>query len=525
MTASENRFAEARDVEVSEVYRAAVRPGYACWTTLWHDMEGSLYLAFAEKRRAPNVLWEPVPLDFWESMGLPIHYHASFCNGSKDVLTELVVLRSEDDGATWIESGRCPSKVINAFAWASLPDGRLIRVVSDDYVAFDPDYKPQLRVEVSDDGGNTWQLHAVVLEGFQTYAYCLKRLEDGTFILVAPYQECFGPGRARQARHTIRPHAHRSLEYTTGVFFSRDEGRSWSGPMTAFPGDLVSEPDFVELPSGDLLFVYSETGPGPGVQLRQKFFKVPHGFLPGPVSKVISGWAPERFVLTRDGLLVGPQRGAIYSCSNDEGATWHQVHGLPDCPYQPRIIELADGRLLTSWHIGGDNFFGELDQWVGTHGFRLEANLPDSTGLSLARVLNAEGNRYLNVYEVALTQGGRPLAGRKVHFAYHRQRPDGGDYRKSHDPREAGERREAVTDEAGRAQLDLSEYEKSPDTPNPHIFDTGQRHMHYRVTAWFESDPGDPSVPSCRSEVYCAYPLNMSKEELGHGEGGMDSNV
>jgi hypothetical protein len=516
MPPTSRHLAEAKDVQINEVYHPAQRPGYACWTALWHDLEGTLYLAFAEKRRAPNTLWAPVPLDFWESMGLPIHYHTSFCNGSRDVLTELVVLRSEDDGTTWTESGRSPSKVINAFAWSSLPDGGIIRAVSDDYVAFDPVYKPQLRVEVSDDGGSSWRVRAVVLEGFQTYAYCLDRLEDGTYVLVAPYQEAFGPGRARQARHTVRPHAHRELEYTTGVFFSRDEGRSWSGPQTAFPGELVSEPDFVELPSGDLLFVYAETGAAPGVQLRQKFIKVAHGFVPGPVFEVVCGWAPERFVRTRSGLLVGAQRGAVYSCSNDEGASWHQIHGAPDCNYQPRTVELADGRLLTSWHIGGDNFFGELDQWVGTHVFRLEVDLPEPTMLALARTLNNAGSRYTNIYEVTLTQGSLPLPDRTVHFAFHRARPVPGDYNKARDPREAGTRRTAVTDDAGRARLDLSEYEKAPDTPNPHVFDTGQMHMHYRVTAWFEPDPADPAVPACRSEVYSAYPLNMSKAELGH---------
>ena len=511
---SAGRFAEARDVQVNEVYHPAERPGYACWTALWHDLDGGLYLAFAEKRRATNTLWEPVPLDFWESMGLPIKYHTSFCNGSKDILTELVVLKSNDDGKTWTETGRCPSKVINAFAWASLPGGRIIRAVSDDYVAFDPAYKPQLRVEVSHDGGNTWQVQAVVLEGFQTYSYCLQRLKDGRLILVAPYQEAFGPGRPRKARHTIRPNAHRELECTTGVFFSDDEGKSWSGPQTAFPGDLVNEPDFVELPSGDLLFVYSQSGGEPHVQLRQKFFRTTSGYVPGPVFDIVCGHAPERMVRTRDGLLVGAMRMGDYMCTNDEGATWYKIHGLPRCEYQPRIIELADGRLLTSWHIGGDNFFGELDQWVGTHVFRLEANLPEPTRLVLARSKNAENTKFINAFEVTLTQGNRPLAGKTVYFAYHRQPHD--DYRCTYDPRQAGTQRTAVTDENGKARLDLSEYGKPPTGRKPTIFDTGQMHMHYRVTAWFDSDVAESGLPPCRSDVYCAYPLNMSKQDLGH---------
>ena len=497
---AQRQFACAKDVARQEVYHPAERPAYACWTVLWPGVEGGTYLAFAEKRRAPNLTWEPVPLDFWESMGLPINYHTSFCNGAKDILTEVVVLKSDDNGKTWTESGRSPSKVINAFAWANLPGGRIIRARSDDYVAFDPSYAPQLRAEVSADGGTTWTTRAVVLEGYSTYSYRLKRLADGTLVLAAPYSAGFGPGRVRAARHTVRPFVRNELEMTVGVFVSTDEGKNWSSPLTAFPGVQAWEPDFVELPSGDLLFVNSSVQGGPAT--RQYFRKTTRGFVPGAVFEVVAGQAPECLIHTRDGLLVGAIRGGDYVCSNDEGATWRKIHGLPRCDYQPYMIELPDGRLLCTWHIGGDNFFGERDQWVGSTTFRLETDLPAPTRMTLVRELVPSGDKYGNTYLIALTSGGGPLAGKTVHFAFHKRYTP--DYDASHDPREAGTRRTAVTDEKGHARLDLSEFDGEPNM-----------HQSYRVTAWFTPDESDVSLAPCRSEVYHAYAVNMTKKDLG----------
>ena len=73
-----------------------------------------------------------------------------------------------------------------------------------------------------------------------------------------------------------------------------------------------------------------------------------------------------------------------------------------------------------------------------------------------------------------------------------------------------------VTDANGQARLDLSPFGEPPVGRKPTLFDTGQMHMHYRVTAWFEPDAAESGLPACRSDVYCAYPLNMSKQELGH---------
>ena len=501
-------FAEAKDVESHEIYHPAERPGYACWTALWNGPEGSTYLAFAEKRRGLNTLWEPVPLGFWESMNLPVNYHTSFCNGSRDVITEMVVLESCDAGGTWAQIGRSPSKVINIFAWEGLADGSIMRVLSNDYVAFDPSCQPRLQAQVSGDRGNTWTTRSILMEGYQTYPYRLKRLSDGTLVLLLEYQAGFGPGRIRRCRHTKRPYVHR--EETFALFFSADEGRSWVGPQTVFAGEHAPEADFVELPGGDLLFVNSVMQGGP--QLRQKFLRTERGFVPGPVFDVVAGVSPECLVLTRSGLLIGANRfckgyggrAGIYTCSNDEGATWYKIGGLPPCNYQPRIIELSDGRVLCTWHIGGDNFFGEADQWVGAHTFRLVADLPRPTKLSIEREKNPEKTRYVNAYTAKLTCGGAPLRDREVHFAYHLRNTQ--DYDQAADPRERGTVASRVTDDKGRARLDLSELDEHT-----------HPHQSYRVTTWFEPDTDAGRLASARSEIYFAYTATMDVRDLNEG--------
>ena len=498
-------FAEAKDVESHEIYHPAERPGYACWTALWNGPEGSTYLAFAEKRRGLNTLWEPVPLGFWESMNLPVNYHTSFCNGSRDVITEMVVLKSGDTGRTWTQTGRSPTAVINIFAWESLTDGSIIRMVSDDYVAFRPSCQSQLRAEVSGDGGNTWTTRSILMEGCQTYPYRLKRLGDGTLVLLLEYQAGFGPGRVRRCRHTKRPYVRR--EETFALFFSADEGRSWTGPQSAFAGEYAPEADFVELASGDLLFVNSILQAGP--QLRQKFHKTERGFVPGPVFDVISGVSPECLVLTRSGLLLGANRfcqgyggrAGIYTCSNDEGATWYKIGSLPRCNYQPRIVELSDGRILCAWHTGADNFFGECDQWVGAHTFRLDADLPQPTKLSIERETDPEKTKYVNAYTATLTYAGDPLKDREVHFAYHLRYTQ--DYDQAADPRDRGTVSTSVTDERGRARLDLSELDEHTDP-----------HQSYRVAAWFEPGADARRLAPARSEVYSAYTVTMDVRDL-----------
>jgi hypothetical protein len=424
-------------------------------------------------------------------MNLPHGYHTALCNGDKTIVYEHVVLRSGDQGKTWTEIGRHVSPYDATFAWTCLRDGRFIRGMCNSYEEFDPAKPIVFWTETSSDGGNTWKKGKEFFEGHSgsgSHPHRLKRLKDGTLVVLITHEAAFGPGRERIGRNAKRPYVRQ--ENTAFILFSKDNGESWAGPLTIFPGALTYEPDFVELPSGDLLFLNSTVQGGP--QIRQYVRKTRFGYIPGPVIDVVSGPVPECVVCTQNGLLVGAARCREYSCSNDEGATWHTIAGLPGCEYQPSIVETSDGRLLCAWHHGSDQPFGESDQYVGTHRFRLDANLPVATQLDLQRDMDAGRQQYINSYTLTLTAGPKLLARKTLHYEVkirYQDQPLTGS---------------VTTDGQGRARIELAD----------HFKEVTNIHLCYWLKAWFDPQPGDLLSPS-RSAEYMAYVMTTTKNELG----------
>ena len=509
--------ATAINVEQTRVYEPKVQPGHAAWTVLWRSPQGHVYVAFHEKRRGTNPTWKPIPLEFYEVMQSPVNYHTTTCNGGKDLVSESVVMRSDDEGKSWQEVGRSPSQVMNMFAWACLGDGSIIRALSDDYVAFDPGTTTRLCVEVSEDEGITWQMRSVIMEGYAAYSYRLKRLSDGTLILVAPYNEGFGPGRPCPRR--IGKRAGVIVELTCGLFFSYDQGHTWSGPAPLFPGILAWEPDFVELPDGNLLFFNSTFQRGKPA--RQFVFRQGQRFIPGPVYEVPGDGIPETVTLTDDGLLVGAIRCGDYTCSNDQGVTWYRIEGLPTCEYQPYIMTMCDGSLLNVWHHGKDSFFGEISQFIGAHRFELKADMPAVTHLGIERELSTAGDRYINAYTVTLTADGIPQADKTINFAYQLRYTD--DFACTDDPKQAGTRVTATTDKQGRATLDLRTLPDVIEVNHPQYRVAAKLdlvediHHQYRVTAWYEPKHDETLLAATRSDVYFAHTITMTRDELAAG--------
>ena len=491
-------FARAGDVRTDTVYRAAAHPGHACWVTLWQDSAGTVRLSFVDTRRASNPLWQPVPLDYWEAMGYPDTYYTSLCNASKASVYELVVLASTDYGETWVESGRAANTHPWPYgAWVSLERGQaILRVECNDYTASCPGRKQQAAALISRDGGKSWQQRGVVMEGYATEPYRLKTLADGTLALLGNYWASYGrPDRELPTRSTKRPYVRQ--ENTAALFFSTDEGASWSGPLPVLPGVLAWEPDFVELPCGDLLILNCTVQGGP--QVRQRVRRVRGTFVPGPVSDIVSGQVPECLVYTTSGLIVGAVRGGTYTCSNDDGATWYEIAGLPACGYQPSVTELPDGRLICAWHGGGgDEPFGEKDLWIGVTSFRLTADLPAPTRLCIARQMDRRETQFLNAYVVSLTHGGEPLPGKTIRCKVTKRE---GHYASGPGTIEST----AVTDAEGRARIDLTEaFAGETDI-----------HLSYTVTARFDPDGGDRRFQPARSGEYNAYAVTPTKADLG----------
>jgi hypothetical protein len=203
------------------------------------------------------------------------------------------------------------------------------------------------------------------------------------------------------------------------LFFSHEQGKTWSAPLPIFGGQNVSETDFVELPSGDLLFFNNSIFAHPG---RQFVYRNGTRFTPGFLERVRAGAVPETVCLTKDGLLVGCMRPGRYSWSDDLGQTWQPLSGIPDRGpevYQPWIHALDDGRIACAGHLGADDPVGGRDQYLSVHLFRLKVlRKTKDTQVRVERDFDAARNRWRNRYTLTLTSDGTPLAGKELEFWY-----------------------------------------------------------------------------------------------------------
>ncbi len=116
---------------------------------------------------------------------------------------------------------------------------------------------------------------------WRTPVYVEGTLRDGTLVLAVPMSERWGAGLERATRTAQRLDVANHMQVT--LYFSFDDGRSWKGPLPVFGGQNVSETDFVELPSGDLLLVNNSIFAYPG---RQMLYREGEAFTPGPLERV-----------------------------------------------------------------------------------------------------------------------------------------------------------------------------------------------------------------------------------------------
>jgi hypothetical protein len=187
----------------------------------------------------------------------------------------------------------------------------------------------------------------------------------------------------------------------------------------------VSETDFAELPSGDLVCVNNSIFARPG---RQVVHRTNHGFVPGSYElSTTPDRVPETVCLTEGGLLVGCMRGPWYAVSDDEGLTWEPLAGLPPVEeirghvYQPYIQYLGRGEVACAGHFGADDPIAlkRHANYIMLHRFALQARQPTgAVRIRVSRPYDVDTGRYPNVYLLHLTSGGRPMPGVELAFWY-----------------------------------------------------------------------------------------------------------
>ena len=485
---SKTSYAAGVDFEEQVVYYPKKRPGYTAWANLFLFGNGDIGLAFDEVRQAPNPRHIPLSIEFLEASGIAYLYSRTFLpSAHPDLLHERVFMKSTDAGRSWKEIHREWGTVSECVGY---PDGRLVRVPYND--SFHPERgldRLYTSVAESLDGGRSFRQIARLPH---IIAYRFKKLRDGSLVLLGPIMPTYGPGGSRFKRDEQLP-GERYYEHAA-FMFSPDGGYTWTGPHYVLQGIKAPEPDFVELSDGRLLII--NCGVQMGASVRQFVHRTKTGFICDPVMdiqkggadgyNVQSGIVPESIDITADGMIIGARRGSAYTCSNDLGETWYPIEGLPDCKYQPQVRCLPDGRFMTAWHLGTDAAFGQQDMCIGIHTFRLKANLPKETELTLERSLSDDGSQFINAFASRLTVGGNPLPGKTIELRVKLTwRPDG-----TYDPTPVGESadvRTAVTDEDGVARFALTEIDPLPDM-----------HHSYDVQASFTPGPVE-HLATCKS--------------------------
>lgn len=479
------------------IYVPPQHPGFAAWTAAFDYGDGRLGLSFKETVREKNPDYRPPKLEFGEAFGVPVSYCSVECGGAEEQ-SYRVYLLSGDGGKSYRESGRCPLEE-GPFCCIGFPDGRIIGLDRPDRNAAGTGGGSGILVRESRDGGSTWQTTGKLLEGCAPYLWRIRRLRDGSFLLLASlYGTPWGEGLPRATRNTMLPGETYLNKIQTFLLHSRD-GVYFSGPHYVLPGIGAHEYDVAELSDGTLLLLAGDVQATPAARqlvrregdrfLNGPLLPIHRGAPPDPDRDPQGGFLPESIVCLEGDLLVGARRNKPYSCSADQGNNWFPLAGAPASLYQPSLQLLPDGSLACFGHFGGDLALGQADMYIAADFFRVEGRPPAAAELSLERLMTVERNQYRNAYAAILTRGGEPLAGQRVVFRFAPYWDEDGTVC-TLPQSEAPIQLEAVTDSQGCAEAAVPAYD--------HVADI---HFYYHVDAWFPGD-GEELLP-CASPLRC----------------------
>jgi hypothetical protein len=488
------------------MYEPKQEPGFVAWVTAFHYGGESIGVSFKETELGENGAYSPPDLAMGEVLGLPVSYASIEC-GSRNEISSRVYMRSDDCGASFRETGRCPLHE-GSFVNLGFPDGRIIGLDTPPRSSSEND---GIIVRESTDGGSTWKIVKKLLPGCSVYIWRARRLRDGTALVLASlYGTVWGEGRERGTRNTMLP-GETYIGKIQTFFLSTNDGISYSGPHYVLPGIGAHEYDVAERDDGTLVFIAGDVQATPAgrqlvTRLGDSFINgallpIRKGAPPDPIANPQGGFIPESIISLPGDILVGSRRGKQYSCSNDNGENWHAIEGLPPSLYQPFMIALPDGRVANFGHLGGDNAFGQKRMHIGVDIFNLEVSLPASCRLSLERLRSEDGNRYVNAFKAALRSGGEGIPSQRLLFRFMPVwNPDGS---VDTSPMEkAPIKRISVTSKAGEAVVRVPEYDGIADI-----------HHFYNVDVVFEPEPESGFAPA-QGPMMCVASLRPSRKCL-----------
>ena len=499
----------AKNFQRSTIYTPPNPPFYACWPCLFPGEKGQWYVAFEEVTGTDPPLPQCTPQQWYEFSGGPGMDKSQF-------LMEAVILESRDNMATWREVSRKAYNFQHTVgiygASARTTDGKFIRFIWSGY-NLDPKPGPNEVFEVSLDNGRTWVNQGPFHdEHFLSWAHRLRTLRDGTLVLCLPFGTPY-PTKRYPIRTCSEPDAIGG--FGMNLFFSYDQAATWEGPLLIYPGQSVSETDFVELPTGDLLFINNSIFAHPG---RQFVYRKGKRFTPGPLelARGKMKWGepnhvPETVCLIEDNILVGCMRAGVYSWSDDLGLTWFSLAGADHKTgevYQPVMHHLGNNRVVCCGHFGHDDPIREIEgrtyktinHTINLHFFDVAiARKTLAPEVTLERVPAPGLERWPNSYALTLTQAGNPLSGKELTFWYAELGKPGYDdwNRNTLDERMAmgGTKISVVTDQEGKARVDLEQMDQVAQ----------DEHRYYQCVVLFNDGYRYPEYKPVRSAQYGFY--------------------
>lgn len=493
-----NRYGAAAEGHVRRtLYMPSRRPGFVAWAAAFEYGDGRLGLSFKETVQERDPDYRPPKLELGEAAGAPVSYCSVECGGAEE-RSYRVYLLSEDGGKSYRETGRCPLAE-GPFCCTGFPDGRLIGLERPDRNAAGTGGGDGILVRESRDGGTTWRTTEKLLAGCAPYLWRIRRLRDGSFLLLASlYGTPWGDGLPRATRNTMLPGETYLNKIQTFLLHSRD-GVHYSGPHYVLPGIGAHEYDVAELSDGTLLLLAGDVQATPAARqlvrregdrfLNGPLLPISRGGPPDPSRDPQGGLLPESIVCLAGDLLVGARRNKPYSCSADLGDNWFPLEGVPASLYQPSLQLLPDGSLACFGHFGGDLALGQADMYIAADLFRVEGRPPAAAALSLERLMTAERDQYRNAYAAVLSRGGQPLPGQPVVFRFMPYWNEDGTVCTLAQA-EAPVQVETVTDSEGRAEAAVPCFDRVADI-----------HFYYNVDAWFPGDGGE--LLPCASPLRC----------------------
>lgn len=472
----------AQNFKTQKVYQSQQHPSYTSWTSFFPGEHGQWYLGCEEVTTPATPL--PRPSREWlYGMSLPRGYEQS------KFLKQLVLLQSDDDLKSWrVISREDVRESGGSFGQARTIDGRFLRFVWACY-SEDLSTKPNEIFYESDDDGKTWNKKPpFVSDRFAWYPHRLRTLREGTLGLCAPRAFKWGNGTDYPVRAAIKLDTMSDMEMM--LFFSRDQGKTWSNPLPILSGQAVSETDFVELPDGNLLFFNNSIFAHPG---RQFVYRDRNRFTPGPLELVHSGTVPESVCLIENGILIGCMRPGKYSWSTDLGQNWQPLEGAPDNMdvYQPWIQHLGHSRVACAGHHGADDPIGGRDQFISVQTFDVETLQKRSDAkLWIERDIDELKHNFLNAFEISLTSNGVAVTNRDVEVWYVARGAPGYDSWNSRplaDRMKMGGKIVTLgTDKNGHAKLRLPEFDGITDIHASYQmvvrFNASQRYIDFNPT-------------------------------------------